>query len=126
MSRIFISRRQLLQGSIAAAAASLATIHGVGIEPFKRSGSPRMRLSLAAYSFRDDFKASKDGKPARLDMFKFIDYCAANGCEGAELTSYYFPEPTSNDYLARVHRHAHLSGITVSGTAVGNVFTHAA
>lgn len=92
-------------------------------EAFKRSGPPRMRLSLAAYSFGSDFARGKDGAEPRMDMFRFVDYCGAHGCEGAELTSYYFPDPLPEEYLSRVRRHAFLAGVTVSGTAVGNTFT---
>ncbi len=52
------------------------------VEPFVRSSRSRLRLSLAAYSFGDQFKASKDGSPARMDMKKFLDYCADHACGG--------------------------------------------
>ncbi len=90
------------------------------IEPFKRAGKPRFPLSLAAYSFRDFFK-SKDASK-QIDLFKFIDFCAEQGCQGAELTSYYFPTPVTNDYLLQIKRHCFLRGIEVSGTACGNNF----
>lgn len=96
------------------------------IEPIARKGAPLLRLSCAAYSFRDDFvppKGSPAGTRARIDMFDFLDYCADHRCEGAELTSYYFPKDAGPDYFAKVRRHAHLRGIGISGTAVGNVFT---
>lgn len=92
-------------------------------ESFARKGPPRLRLSLAAYSFGAQFARGKDGAPAQMDMFRFIDFCAAHGCEGAELTSYYFPDPLPEGYLSKVRRHAFLAGVTVSGTAVGNTFT---
>lgn len=57
------------------------------------------------------------------DMFKFIDYCAAQGCDGAELTSYFFAEET-DAYLLQLRRHAFLRGVAVSGTAIGNNFSH--
>lgn len=59
-----------------------------------------------------------------MDMFRFVDYCAEQGCRGAELTSYYFPPNVTDEQLAQVRRHAHLRGITVTGTAVGNDFCH--
>ena len=59
-------------------------------------------------------------------MFRFVDFCADNGCAGAELTSYYFPKPVTDEYLAKVHRHAHLRGVAVSGSAIGNDFCHPA
>ena len=98
------------------------------IEPFKRAGAPRLLLSLAAYSFRDYFEGnnrkSEGAEPAkRIDLFEFVDYCAEHGCQGAELTSYYFPPTVSQDYLIRIKQHAFLRGTAISGTAVGNNFT---
>lgn len=107
---------------------------GVGplgaIEPIRRQGDPKLLLGLAAYSFRRKMKWMK-GKPneeAReggdWDMLDFIDYCADHGCAGAELTSYFFPPEFDEAYLLKLKRHAYLRGVAVSGTAVGNVFTH--
>jgi sugar phosphate isomerase/epimerase len=97
---------------------------------FTRTGPPRFKLSLAAYSFRDYFKdnhrpSDVQVDPARkIDMFQFVDFCAEHACDGAELTTYYFPANVSTDYLLKLRRHAFLRGITISGTAVGNTFTH--
>ncbi len=100
------------------------------IEPIRRQGDPKLLLGLAAYSFRRKMKWMK-GKPneeAReggdWDMLDFIDYCADHGCAGAELTSYFFPPEFDEAYLLKLKRHAYLRGVAVSGTAVGNVFTH--
>ena len=116
------SRRRFLE---LAGALSLAPALDA-IEPFTRTGAPRLRLSLAAYSFRDFFSAGKDpGKippERRLDLPGFIDLCARHGCEGAELTSYYFPKDVTADVLRVIRRHAFLRGISISGTAVGNNF----
>ena len=84
-----------------------------------------MLLSLAAYSFRQFFKDGNKAVPPAdkaLDMFKFIDFCADQGCAGAELTSYYFPKELTPEYLVQVRRHAFLRGVAISGTAVGNNF----
>lgn len=108
-----MTRRQILTGSSAFAAATLAR----AVEPFVRGGRPRFQLSLAAYSFRDFFK-----DPAKMDFFKFIDLCADQGLAGAELTSYYFNKDVTDADLLRVRRHAFLRGVNVSGTAVGNTF----
>ncbi|HKQ39869.1 MAG TPA: sugar phosphate isomerase/epimerase family protein [Verrucomicrobiae bacterium] len=115
------TRRSFLQLAALTAAAAPA----LAIEPFKRPGAPRMRLSLAGYSFRDSFihgnkKSATDGK--RIDMIQFIDYCAEHGCEGAELTSYYFPPDADSEYFLKLRRHAFLRGISISGSAVGNNF----
>lgn len=100
------------------------------ISPIQRSGSGRLTLSLAAYSFRDYFRDSshpqgtKIDPSRRLDMFGFIDFCAAHGCRGTELTSYYFPAPLTDEYLLKVKHYAFARGIAISGTAVGNNFTN--
>jgi len=90
-----------------------------------------MKLSLAAYSFRDFFKDSDHGRSAApngktIDMFGFVDYCAEHHCDGAELTSYYFPKDLDRAYLIKLKRHAFLRGISISGGAVGNNFTYPA
>ena len=125
-----IARRDFLRSALTAAAAALAPAPLWAIEPFKRPGPPRLRLSLAAYSFREYFRdASHDRErqvdaAKKIDLFQFIDFCAAQGCEGAELTSYYFPPNADNEFLLKIKRHAMLRGVTISGTAVGNTFTH--
>lgn len=111
------SRRHFLSAAALTAAAASFRPLARAVEPFIRSGPPAFRLSLAAYSFRDFFK-----DPAKMDMKKFLDFCAAQGLSGAELTSYYFPKDVTMEALADVRRHAFLRGITVSGTAVGNNF----
>ena len=99
------------------------------IDPFKRTGAPRLLLSLAAYSFRDYFKNSNrppgaQTAPAkRIGLIEFIDFCAENGCDGAELTSYYFPPDITTEFLLKIKRYAFLRGVEISGTAVGNNFT---
>ena len=114
-----LSRRRFLQLT----GGAFLTAQAGAIEPFARRGAARLRLGLAAYSFRDFFG---DKAPAgkRLDMLKFIDFCAEHGCDGAELTSYYFTENVSPESLREVRRHAFLRGVEVSGTSVGNTFTH--
>jgi sugar phosphate isomerase/epimerase len=124
-----LSRREFVKAGSLALAFSTA-VGSKAIEPFNRPGQARLRLSLAAYSFRQFFQDGNNNReraiPAgqEMDMFRFIDYCAEHGCAGAELTSYYFPKDVSNDYLRKVRRHAFLRGVEVSGTAVGNTFTH--
>lgn len=118
-------RRRWLALASSLGAAALSPLRA--IEPFVRPGKPRLRLSLAAYSFRDDFSAPKGAPPGaepKLDLFRFIDFCADHGCEGAELTGYYFPTNPDDAFFSRVRRHAHLRGVTISGTAIATVLTH--
>jgi len=121
-----LSRRRFLATS---SFAFLAAPFAGAVAPFARTGAPRLRLSLAAYSFRDFFAESKGGKAdvpqdRVLTMEKFIDRCAEWQCDGAELTSYYFPKDVTDEYLIGIRRHAHLRGVSISGTAVGNTFTN--
>ncbi len=122
------TRRNFLQTT---AAAVLTAPAAWAIQPMGRTGPARLQLSLAAYSFREFFinvqrNVAKNPPPAdkAMDMFKFIDYCAEHECDGAELTSYFFPKELSTDYLVQVRRHAFLKGVAVSGTAIGNNFSH--
>lgn len=126
-----VSRRNFLKLSAAglvAAAAPFGALAATDRGPFARTGKPRLLLSLAAYSFRENFPTMRGKQNAKMpaakatDMFKFIDYCAAQGCDGAELTSYFFPEET-DAYMIKLRRHAFLRGVGISGTAIGNNFS---
>tara|TARA_R110002096_G_scaffold147671_22_gene307809 strand:- start:3882 stop:4787 length:906 start_codon:yes stop_codon:yes gene_type:complete len=120
-----MNRRSFVKSATSFAA--LGSAHAAG--PFVRPEGPRLRLGLAAYSFRNYFHISR-GRPSTLPeeqqigMHEFIDFCAAQGCDGAELTSYFFDENVTDEALINVRRHAFLRGVDVSGTAVGNNFTH--
>jgi len=116
-----IHRRQFL-------AAACTTFAGLATgAPFKRNGTPNLRLSLAAYSFRNHFRFMRD-KPRKvanrpMDMIQFMDFCADHGCDGAELTSYFFQPKITRRHLISLRRHAFLRGLALSGSAVGNNFS---
>jgi sugar phosphate isomerase/epimerase len=131
MKHLFPRRDFLTTATVSLAGLTLAGLRAAAIEPFQRSGQPRLQLSLAAYSFRQFFKDGQPGRVAvaaeggkRIDLFDFIDYCAEQGCAGTELTSYYFPKELDDALLLRLKRHAFLRGVAISGSAVGNTFTH--
>lgn len=114
-----IDRRGFLALSAGTAAAANLTSQARAIEPIERKGKPVLKLSLAAYSFRDYLNA-KPGATGAMDMAGFLDYCASLGLEGAELTSYYFPKTFDRDYLFELKRRAFLAGLDISGGAIGN------
>lgn len=130
MSTKSLSRRNFLKHTSASTLglAALGAASARAMEPIQRIGGPRFDLSLAAYSFRNYFEFMRDKKktgiPAdkKMDMFKFIDYCADQGLAGTELTSYFFPPDAGADYFTRIRQHAKKRGIAISGTAVGNNF----
>ena len=79
-----------------------------------------MKLSLAAYSFREALTGPK--KSMTLD--DFIDRAATWDLDAVEPTSYYFPDPPTPEYCRRLRRHAFLLGLGISGTAIRNTFTY--
>ena len=117
-----LSRRDLLK---AAALMGVAAPLGLpraasAIGPIGRTRPSHLKLSLAAYSFRD-FLLPKSGKPT-MDLFDFVDLAADNALDGVELTSYYFPADANPDYFHKLKQHAFALGLEVSGTSVGNNF----
>jgi sugar phosphate isomerase/epimerase len=91
---------------------------GSAIEPIDRNGASKFKFSVAAYSYRDLLTST----PPQLTLADFIDDCAKMNLDGTELTSYYFPIPTTRDYLNQLRQHCFRLGLDVSGTAVGNDF----
>lgn len=89
------------------------------IGPIARNRPSHLKLSLAAYSYRDQLQGKSSPK---MDLFDFVNLGADMGLDGVELTSYYFPAQFDNDYLHRLKQHAFTLGLDVSGTSVGNNF----
>lgn len=116
--RSFLERAAAFTVTTTGAAVCLPPLGAV--PPLERKGKAQLRLSLAAYSFRDFFNHREAAR--RLTLEEFIDFCADHGCAGTELTSYYFPKEFGPDYLLGLKRHAFLRGLAISGTAVGNNF----
>ncbi len=123
-----MQRREFLKLSSMGACVAASGV-SLGREPIERSGPPRFQLGLAAYSLRNYFSWNK-GKPKTpaadgpaMDMSGFLDYCAREGFDAAELTSYFFDPAAGDDYFRGLKHQAYLSGITISGTAIGNNFT---
>ena len=123
-----MSRREFSKAVAAAAGLSVVPTAGArAAGPVKRTGASRMKLSLAAYSFRNyltDFRRGASPKPGAMTLESLVDLCAQYPLDGVELTSYYVPEPLPDAYLHQLRRRAFLLGLTVSGTAIGNTFTH--
>ena len=67
------SRRRFTQGLALTSLVEPCIAGAIG--PFKRSGASKLKLSLAAYSFRRQLTA-KSGTPGAMDMLGFIDWCA--------------------------------------------------
>lgn len=57
-----------------------------------------------------------------MSLEDFLDRCAELGCDGVELTAYYFPTPLTPQYLRTLVRRCLILGLDISGTAIGNSF----
>ena len=125
------SRRTFLGRSLFGVAAlassgSMAMVSSVrAAEPVERNGKSHMKLSLAAYSFSRILVTrgtSEQLASAKFTLEKFIDYCADQNIDGAELTAYFFPKEISHDYLNSLKERTFRLGLDISGTAIGNDF----
>lgn len=122
-------RRSLLKAGLGLGLFPASSLLAVP-DPYTRSGG-RILVGCAAYSFRNHFRYMRGKENSRFSPDKpemtmpgFIEYCARHGVAGAELTSYFFPPELKTSDLAECRKVAHLNGIAVSGTAVGNNFSH--
>jgi sugar phosphate isomerase/epimerase len=115
-----MTRRGFLANTaLATAAGPLALARpAAAVGPIGRTRPSHLKLSLAAYSFRDHLT----GPNKTMDLFGFVDLAADLGLDAVEPTSYYFPEDVAADYLHRLKQHAFLLGLDISGTAVMNDF----
>ncbi len=122
-----MQRREFVRSvSACFAVGSLGTVFNLappafGIDPFDRPKPGKLRLSLAAYSMRKYLAPAKD-EAKKMDLFEFVDFCYQQGIPGTELTSYYFPEQVTMEYLLKLKQHCHLRGMTISGGAIRNDF----
>jgi sugar phosphate isomerase/epimerase len=79
-----------------------------------------LKTSLNAFSFNTPLL---DGSMTVSDL---LDFCAATGFEGVDITGYYFkgyPQVPSDEYLFQIKRKAFKLGLEISGTGVRNDFT---
>jgi sugar phosphate isomerase/epimerase len=112
----------IASAGIAAAAASTAAAPATASAPGPAgaTAAKKLKTSLNAFSFNDPLLA---GKMTISDM---LDFCAAAGFEGVDITGYYFtgyPNVPADDYLYQIKRKAFRLGVSISGTGVRNDFT---
>ena len=92
--------------------------HAFAVEPIGRTRPSHMKLSLAAYSYRDFLTGPKK----EMDLFGFLEIAADLALDAVEPTSYYFPKDVTPEYLHRLKQRAFVLGLDISGTAVMNDF----
>lgn len=110
--------RQAAAGAAAIAGAAGSKSASAAIDPIARTKPSRLKLSIAAYSYRQYLGS----KPPKMSMFDFVDLAADLGLDAVEPTSYWFPENVGDDYLHRLKLHAFQLGLDISGTAIRNDF----
>jgi sugar phosphate isomerase/epimerase len=114
-------RRQFLQAVAATGLglqASLSARPARAIDPIGRTRPSHLKLSIAAYSYRQLLT----GNTPRMTLFDFANLAADMGLDAIEPTSYYFPPDVDAAYLHRLRQHAFRLGLDISGTAIGNNF----
>lgn len=120
---IELPRRSFLTG--AAASTLLAGRVARAIPPLKRVNPRITGLSLTTYSLKPHMRwwwgKRTEGK---LSMLDFLEYCAELGLDGAELTSYFFPDPLEAAHLHEIRRRAHVLGLDITAGAMGNNFAY--
>jgi sugar phosphate isomerase/epimerase len=118
-----MTRRKLLGRTAGILAAGcgvrLTPARAKAIPPIGRTRPSHLKLSIAAYSYRDHLTGKKAPK---MTLFDFVDLAADLALDGVEPTSYYFPTDVTADYLNRLKLHAFKLGLDITGTAVGNNF----
>lgn len=113
------TRRAFLKaGAGAALLAASSERRTFAIPPLGRTRPSHLKLSLAAYSYRQYLT----GANPKMDLFDFVNLAADMALDGVEPTSYYFPADASPDYFHRLKQQAFVLGLDVSGTSVGNNF----
>ena len=114
------SRRSFLARA-AGASLALPTVlarTSLAIDPIGRTRPSHLKLSLAAYSYRQLF----DGPNPKMDLFDYVSLAADMALDAVEPTSYWLPKDVDDDYLHRLSTHAVLLGLDISGTAIRNDF----
>ena len=122
--RTFLRRGGIAAAALVAAPAVSAT-PTVPATPEETHSSPilgrqrgsKFQLSLAAYSFRQEL----GGANPAMTLNGFVDFCAREGLDATELTSYYFRD-TSRKFLTELRRRAYVNGLAISGTPIRNDF----
>ena len=88
------------------------------LEPIARNGKSHLKLSLAAYSYRQWL----GGEKPSMTMDDFFTRCAEFNLDGCEPTSYWFPKEVTGEYLQHLKQLAFRLGLDISGTAIANDF----
>jgi sugar phosphate isomerase/epimerase len=127
-----INRRDFLKGAsmasvYAAAGVGAGTALALADPQIKRSGGPKLKISLNAYSFSKMLNDYKRDPKTGISLFDLLDFCAKNNFEAVDPTGYFFPgypsELPTDAFINEFKRRAFELGLDISGTGVRNNFT---
>ena len=115
---------------ISSGAAALASNVFGAVEPVRRVGPSRLKISLNAYSFGKLLNDYALGRGPGLSLAGLMSVCAKLGFDGVDPTAYYFPgyrerKLPTDKFVFDLKRRAFDLGLGISGTGVGNNFTTA-
>jgi len=123
--RDFLKRASLLPLCVATGL-SLPGTPASALEPIKRSGGPRLKVALNAYSFSKLLNDHVKGRGPGVSLFDLVEFCAKHNFDGLDATGYFFPgypKVPANEYVNNLKRKAFDAGIGISGTGVRTNFT---
>jgi len=113
-------RRKFLTSMMGIPAAGMLMSGNTKDEYKKKFPAKGLKTSLNAYSFN---KPLTNGS---MSIAELIEFCAATGFDGVDITAYYFkgyPQVPSDDYLFDIKRKAFKAWLEITGTGVRNDFT---
>jgi len=119
-----VDRRRFLAAAAGAPLLGAALPVSAAVDPAERKSAPGtpFKLAVAAYSYRQLLA----GATKTMGLADFIRIAAELGTDGVELTEYYFEKPITHGYLMNLKRTAQVWGQSITGTPIGNEFTHPA
>ncbi len=95
--------------------------HARSQEQVRRTGGPRIKISLNAYSFNEYLRSGE------MDLDDLLEFCARLNFDAVDPTGYYFPnypDVPDDAYIYHIKRKAFLLGLGISGTGVRQDFTN--
>src|SRR6185369_15512719 len=96
--------------------------------PINRTGGPRFRTSLNAYSFNRMLNDQLKGRGKGVSLLELMEFCAEQDFDGIDPTGYFFPgypKVPADKFVNDLKRRAFELGLGISGTGVRNDFATA-
>ena len=93
--------------------------------PIERTGGPRLKTSLNAYSFNKALNDQLKGRGKGVSLFDLLHICADLNFDAVDPTGYFFPgypKVPTDKYLNDFKRRAFELGLDISGTGIRNNF----